>query len=84
MTVAMRTLVFQTLTDRPEEKDVMRILVATDNHLGFMERDRIRRDDSFIAVEEILALAQEKKVRNNFNLTTFQGRLFIIRWRFIQ
>ena len=62
----------------------MRILVATDNHLGFMERDRIRREDSFVAVEEILALAQEKKVRETIILTLFSGRLSIIRWRFIQ
>jgi hypothetical protein len=44
------------------EKDVMRILVATDNHLGYMERDRVRREDSFVTVEEILAVAKDKNV----------------------
>lgn len=33
----------------------MRMLVATDSHLGFMERDPIRGADSFAAFEEILA-----------------------------
>lgn len=45
------------------ESNIMRILVATDNHLGAMERDRVRRDDSFIAFEEILATAKAKNVR---------------------
>lgn len=41
----------------------MRILIATDNHLGYMERDRARRDDSFITVEEILSIAKDRNVR---------------------
>lgn len=44
------------------ESNIMRILVATDNHVGAMERDRVRRDDSFIAFEEILATAKAKNV----------------------
>jgi len=40
----------------------LRILIATDNHLGFAERDRIRRNDSFITVEEILSVAKDKNV----------------------
>ena len=39
----------------------MKILVATDNHLGFLEKDQIRKHDSFITVEEILAIAKEKE-----------------------
>ncbi|ORY98277.1 Mre11 DNA-binding presumed domain-domain-containing protein [Lobosporangium transversale] len=45
-----------------EEKDTFSILVATDNHLGYLEKDPIRGDDSFAAFEEILALAAESEV----------------------
>jgi len=37
--------------------------VATDVHLGYMERDPIRRDDSFEAFDEILTKAEEEEVR---------------------
>jgi len=39
----------------------VRILVATDNHLGFMEKDAIRSNDSFAAFEEILLTAKSKR-----------------------
>ena len=32
---------------------------ATDNHLGSMERDPIRGNDSFVTFDEILRLANE-------------------------
>ena len=41
---------------------MLRILVATDNHLGYMERDRVRKHDSFITMQEILEVAKEQKV----------------------
>ncbi|KAG0001025.1 Double-strand break repair protein mre11a [Entomortierella chlamydospora] len=44
------------------EEDTISILVATDNHLGYLEKDPIRGDDSFAAFEEILALAVESQV----------------------
>ncbi|GJP31646.1 hypothetical protein CLOM_g14710 [Closterium sp. NIES-68] len=44
------------------EESAFSILVATDNHLGFMEKDEIRRDDSFAAFEEICKLAQSLQV----------------------
>ncbi|KAL0481637.1 double-strand break repair protein MRE11 [Acrasis kona] len=37
-------------------------MIATDNHLGYAERDRIRRDDSFVTFEEILCTAKERNV----------------------
>ena len=40
----------------------IKILVATDNHLGFNERDAVRCDDSFAAFEEILFTARENEV----------------------
>ncbi|XP_039125723.1 double-strand break repair protein MRE11 [Dioscorea cayenensis subsp. rotundata] len=42
--------------------DTLRVLIATDCHLGYMEKDEIRRFDSFQAFEEICSIAEEKKV----------------------
>ncbi|KAG0293188.1 Double-strand break repair protein mre11a, partial [Dissophora globulifera] len=44
------------------QQDTFSILVATDNHLGYLEKDPVRKDDSFAAFEEILALAAESEV----------------------
>ncbi|KAI8557735.1 hypothetical protein RHMOL_Rhmol04G0032800 [Rhododendron molle] len=43
-------------------KSTLRILVATDCHLGYMEKDEIRRHDSFQAFEEICSIAEQKQV----------------------
>jgi hypothetical protein len=48
------------------QDSTFRILIATDNHLGFLEKDPIRGDDSFDAFEEILKLAKEQKVAKNY------------------
>ncbi|OEL37655.1 Double-strand break repair protein MRE11 [Dichanthelium oligosanthes] len=40
----------------------MRILVATDCHLGYLEKDEVRRFDSFDTFEEICSLAEKNKV----------------------
>ncbi|KAG8043620.1 hypothetical protein GUJ93_ZPchr0458g22771 [Zizania palustris] len=45
-----------------EESNTLRVLVATDCHLGYMEKDEIRRFDSFQAFEEICSLAEQNKV----------------------
>jgi double-strand break repair protein MRE11 len=42
--------------------DTIRILVATDNHVGYEERDPIRKDDSWRTFEEILTLARTEDV----------------------
>lgn len=42
--------------------DTIRILIATDNHVGFEERDPIRKDDSWKTFEEILNLAKKEDV----------------------
>ncbi|PAN40322.1 hypothetical protein PAHAL_7G306300 [Panicum hallii] len=42
--------------------NMLRVLVATDCHLGYMEKDEIRRFDSFQAFEEICSLADQNKV----------------------
>jgi double-strand break repair protein MRE11 len=45
-----------------DESNTLRVLVATDCHLGYMEKDEIRRFDSFEAFEEICSLAEQNKV----------------------
>ena len=45
--------------------NTLKVLVATDCHLGYMEKDEIRRFDSFQAFEEICSLADQNKVCRN-------------------
>ncbi|XWS52000.1 hypothetical protein CRYUN_Cryun11dG0030100 [Craigia yunnanensis] len=47
---------------REDISNTLRILVATDCHLGYMEKDEIRRHDSFQAFDEICSIAEEKQV----------------------
>ena len=47
--------------DLPDE-DTFRIMLATDNHLGYMEDDPVRGMDSFAAFEEILIMAKKHRV----------------------
>ena len=42
--------------------DTIRILVATDNHVGAHERDPVRRDDSWKSFHEVMVLAKEREV----------------------
>lgn len=49
-------------TDPLDDEDTFKILVATDIHLGFMEKDAIRGNDTFVTFDEILRLALEKEV----------------------
>lgn len=45
-----------------DEGNTLRVLVATDCHLGYMEKDEIRRHDSFESFEEICSIAEKKQV----------------------
>ncbi|GMH24308.1 hypothetical protein Nepgr_026151 [Nepenthes gracilis] len=47
---------------REDMSNTLRVLVATDCHLGYMEKDEIRRHDSFQAFEEICSIAEQKLV----------------------
>jgi len=40
----------------------IKLLISTDNHLGFLESDPVRANDSFNTFEEILQLAIENQV----------------------
>ncbi|KFO29213.1 Double-strand break repair protein MRE11A, partial [Fukomys damarensis] len=46
------------------DESTFKILVATDIHLGFMEKDAVRGNDTFVTLDEILRLAQENEVRS--------------------
>ncbi|XP_067606829.1 double-strand break repair protein MRE11 isoform X1 [Pseudorca crassidens] len=48
--------------DALDDENTFKILVATDIHLGFMEKDAVRGNDTFVTLDEILRLAQEHDV----------------------
>ena len=41
-------------------QDFFKILITTDNHLGYKEQDRIRGKDSFEAFRECLQIAKRE------------------------
>ena len=43
-------------------EDTFRILIATDNHIGYLERDPVRGQDSINTFREILQLAVKHDV----------------------
>ncbi|KAL9102139.1 MAG: hypothetical protein Q9163_002670 [Psora crenata] len=52
--------------------DTIRILVATDSHVGYAERDAIRGDDSWKSFHEVMCLAKEQDV----DMVLLAGDLF--------
>ncbi|KAJ3764423.1 DNA repair exonuclease [Lentinula raphanica] len=56
----------------PSPEDTFRILLATDNHIGYNERDPIRGQDSINTFEEILQLAR----KHNVDFILLAGDLF--------
>ncbi|XP_026491641.2 double-strand break repair protein MRE11 [Vanessa tameamea] len=59
-------------TDSWSSDDTIRVLIASDIHLGYLENDAVRGEDSFIAFEETLSLAVEYDV----DLILLGGDLF--------
>uniref|UniRef100_A0A667Y5L5 Double-strand break repair protein n=1 Tax=Myripristis murdjan TaxID=586833 RepID=A0A667Y5L5_9TELE len=45
-----------------DDEDTFKILIATDIHLGYMEKDAIRGNDTYNTLEEILKCAQTNQV----------------------
>ena len=43
-----------------DENSIFRIVIATDTHLGYLENDEIRGDDSFNSFEEILKISKSE------------------------
>lgn len=54
------------------DDNIIRILISTDNHLGYMEKDPIRCNDSLAAFEEALYTAKKSKA----DFTLLAGDLF--------
>jgi hypothetical protein len=52
------------------DEETLRILISTDNHVGYLERDPVRSMDSFAALEEVLYLAKKYHVRYEIGLDT--------------
>ncbi|PGH14530.1 DNA repair protein (mre11) [Helicocarpus griseus UAMH5409] len=52
--------------------DTIRILVSTDNHVGYNERDPVRGDDSWKSFHEVMCLAKEHDV----DMVLLAGDLF--------
>lgn len=55
-----------------DESSTLRLLLSTDNHLGYAEKDPVRGDDSFRSFQEILKIAQGEAV----DLLLLAGDLF--------
>lgn len=49
-------------TEVESSSDTMKILLATDNHIGYMDKDGTRGNDSINTFEEILQIAQREAV----------------------
>uniref|UniRef100_A0A663ENJ1 Double-strand break repair protein n=1 Tax=Aquila chrysaetos chrysaetos TaxID=223781 RepID=A0A663ENJ1_AQUCH len=45
-----------------DDEDTFKILIATDIHLGYLEKDPVRGNDTFVTFNEILDHAQQKEV----------------------
>jgi double-strand break repair protein MRE11 len=58
---------------------MIKILLTTDNHLGYLEKDGIRSKDSFTTFEEILQLAHQHSV--DFILMVFIHHILTTGWR---
>ncbi|KAH0539081.1 Double-strand break repair protein mus-23 [Glutinoglossum americanum] len=56
----------------PSAADTIRILIATDSHVGYNERDPIRGDDSWKSFHEAMCLAKEQDV----DMVLLAGDLF--------
>lgn len=53
------TRAIERLEKEPPGSDVLRILVATDNHLGLNENDPVRGEDSFRTMDEIFKIGRK-------------------------
>lgn len=52
--------------------NIFKIMIATDNHLGYQEKDELRKHDSFLAVEEIL----QESLKHESDFLLLGGDLF--------
>ena len=61
--------------DSKDPRDVLKILITTDNHLGFMEKDAERGADSFVSFEEALEIAKQEEV--NFIIKVYMYEFYL-------
>lgn len=52
--------------------DTIRILIATDSHVGYAENDAVRKDDSWRSFDEVMRLAKDQDV----DMVLLAGDLF--------
>lgn len=45
-----------------DDTDTLKILIATDIHLGYLEKDAVRGGDTLVTFDEILRSAQDNEV----------------------
>ena len=46
----------------PPDGHTFRVMISTDNHLGYLENDPVRSDDSFVSFRETLQAAKDNQV----------------------
>ncbi|KAL4647108.1 double-strand break repair protein MRE11A isoform X1, partial [Arapaima gigas] len=51
-----------------DDEDTFKILIATDIHLGYLEKDAIRGNDTFVTLDEILKCAEQNEASVDFIL----------------
>ncbi|KAI1291899.1 Double-strand break repair protein MRE11 [Halotydeus destructor] len=47
---------------KSKSRDMFRILIASDIHIGYEEKDKVIGEDSFRTFEEVLQIAKDKNV----------------------
>lgn len=52
-----------------DDEDTFKILIATDIHLGYLEKDAIRGNDTYNTLNEILQCAKQNEVHACCNWT---------------
>ena len=60
------------IVDNNVDENTLRIMISTDNHVGYLEKDAVRGMDSFAAFEEVLILAK----KHNCDFVLLSGDLF--------
>lgn len=60
-------------TEHALAADTIRILIATDSHVGYEERDPIRKDDSWRSFDEVMQLARTQDVRASISGVTLSN-----------
>lgn len=58
-----------------DDEDTFKILIATDIHLGYLEKDPVRGNDTFVTFNEILDHAQKNEVSGAFWKVTVENTL---------